>query len=161
MFERESTLYAFQLGLCKLLSKDLDDTKLAYQPTPGTNHPAWILGHLAVATDYALRTLGEQPACPEDWHKKFGIGSTVVPERSAYPSKAELLSAIESGHERVTRALQTVSEERLQRPNKFEFLKAALPTLGDLIGHLMTTHVGFHLGQLSMWRRQMGFKPII
>jgi hypothetical protein len=161
MFEQESRLNAFQLGLLRMMTKELDDTKLAYQPTPGTNHPAWILGHLAVSTDYALRSLGEQPVFPEDWHKKFGMGSSLMMERSAYPTKAELVAAIESGYERANRAAQNAANERLQRPNKVEFLKSALPTIGDVVAHLLTTHVGFHLGQLSMWRRQMGFKPII
>src|SRR5262249_18846136 len=127
MFERELRLNAFQVGLCRMLTKDLDEAKLAYQPTPGTNHPAWMLGHLAVVADYGLRTLGEPMACPEDWHQKFGVGSTVVAERSAYPSKAELVAAVATGYERLGRAVQNAPEERLQRPNKFEPLKEALP----------------------------------
>ncbi len=161
MFEREILLNAFQVGLVKMFTKELDDAKLAYQPNPGINHPAWILGHLAVVTDYGLRTLGQPTAYPEDWMKKFGIGSALTTERSDYPSKAELLEAVIAGYGRLTRAAQEAPDERLQRPNKFEFLKAALPTVGDVIAHLLTTHIGFHLGQLSMWRRQMGFKPII
>ncbi len=39
-------------------------------------------------------------------------------------------------------------------------LKPMLPTAREVIAHLMTTHIGIHLGQLSAWRRQMGMAAI-
>jgi len=159
-FEQESRLYGFALQMCRMLTADLDDSKLTIQPMAEVNHPAWILGHLAVATDYALQTMGQRRVCSKEWHEKFGRGSKPLPERSIYPTKDELFSAIERGHELVTSALQNAPAERLSAPNPVDFLKKPLPTVGDLLAHLMTTHVAFHLGQLSMWRRQMGFAPI-
>jgi len=35
-----------------------------------------------------------------------------------------------------------------------------LPTRGDLLAHILTTHEATHLGQLSAWRRQLGFPPV-
>ncbi|HLN33364.1 MAG TPA: DinB family protein [Gemmataceae bacterium] len=160
-FELELRLYGFTLQLCRMLAADLDDAKLTIQLTPQANHPAWILGHLAVATDYALQTMGQRRVCSKEWHEKFGIRSKPCSERSNYPTKDELLSAVERGHELVTNALKDVSPERFSAPNPVDFLEKPLPTVGDLLAHLMTTHVAFHLGQLSMWRRQMGFAPIV
>lgn len=123
MLEREQTLYRFVLHYCRLLTSDLPDEQLAVQPVPGINHAAWILGHLAIGTDSAARLLGERPACPPEWREKFGPGSVVVTERSAYPTKTELLAAIEAGHARVAQAVANVSADRLSRPHPFPFFK--------------------------------------
>ncbi len=91
MFEHECKLYAFVLYYARQLTADIDDAQLAEQPAPGMNHPAWIIGHLAICTDYAAMTLGLEKTCPEAWHKMFGPGSTLTTNRSDYPSKAELI----------------------------------------------------------------------
>jgi hypothetical protein len=163
MFDRERKLYDFMLGYCKLLTRDIDDARMADSPAPGVNHPAWILTHLALATDYAARLLGEQPKCPEAWHKKCGPGSKLSPNRGDYASKQELLAALEAGHARVNAAAARVTEEALNRPHSVEIpiLKQLLPTVGELLAHLMTTHAGIHLGQLSLWRRTMGLPSVL
>lgn len=161
MLERECRLYALTLSYCRLLVKDIDDAKFCDQPAPGVNHPAWILGHLAVVTDYAARLLGDSMVCPKAWHKKFGPGSSLSTERSGYPSKAELMGALETGHERVTKCASQTTEERLAQPQSGPFFKTELPTVGDLLGHLMTTHPCMHLGQLSTWRRCMGLGSVL
>jgi hypothetical protein len=161
MLELECRLYALVLHYCRLLAKDIEDTKLCDQPAPGVNHPAWILGHLAVCTDYAARLLGDSMACPKEWHKKFGPGSSLSTNRSDYPSKAELMAAVEAGHERVTGSARQVTAERLAQPQPGPFFKTELPTVGDLLGHLMTTHPCTHLGQLSTWRRCMGLGSVL
>jgi hypothetical protein len=161
MLERECRLYALTLNYCRLLVKDIDDSKFCDQPAPGVNHPAWVLGHLAVVTDYAARLLGDSMVCPKEWHKKFGPGSSLSTERSSYPSKAELMGALETGHERVTKCAGQTNEEKLAQPQPGPFFKTELPTVGDLLGHLMTTHPCMHLGQLSTWRRCMGLGSVL
>lgn len=161
MLERERKLYAFVLKYCHLLTADLSDEQMTLQPMPGTNHAAWILGHLAIATDSAARLLGERPACPAEWRTLFGPGSVVVADRHAYPTKAELLAAIEAGQARVAAAAATVGEDRLSRPHGLPILKEELPTVGDLLAHLMTTHPATHLGQLSAWRRMLGLPSVL
>src|SRR5262249_23610492 len=121
MFDRECKLYAFTHSYCHKLADDLDDARLATQPAPGVNHPAWILGHLAIATDGALRCLGEPGVCPPEWAKLFGPGSTPVTDRAAYPSKAELLAVLDAGHERVLGAARRADPERMARPHKAPF----------------------------------------
>ncbi|HTI51061.1 MAG TPA: DinB family protein [Planctomycetaceae bacterium] len=161
MFERERRLYAFVLKYCRMLVEDVTDEQLTVQPVPGVNHPAWILGHLAIATDSAARLLGQRPACPPDWRAKFGPGSQVVADRSAYPPKSELLAAIEAGHARVAELVANAPADVLDRPHAAPFLKEELPTVGDLVAHLMTTHPTTHLGQLSAWRRLMGLPGVL
>lgn len=161
MLERERNVYALVLKLCRSMAADISEDQMTVQPAPGMNHPAWILGHLAVTTDSAVRIVGGATVCPEDWRAKYGPGSTVVADRNAYPSKAELLAAFEAAHARVMEAMASVSEEHLSRPQPSRFFKAELPTLGDMLLHLITTHPMLHLGQLSAWRRAMGLPGVI
>ena len=97
MFERECAVYAFLLGYARRLVADIDDAQLADQPTPGVNHPAWLLGHLAISTDFAADQVrpGAQPA--RAWFRDFGPGSIPRPDRASYPGKAELMAAYEAG----------------------------------------------------------------
>jgi hypothetical protein len=163
MFDRERKLYDIMLGLCKMLTNDVDDSKLADLPAAGVNHPAWILTHLAICTDYAARLLGEPAQCPKEWHQRCGPGSSVTSERSFYASKHDLVTALEAGQARVSAAAARATDEVLLRPHgsQFAFVKNTFPTVGDLVAHLMTTHTGFHLGQLSMWRRMMGMPGVL
>jgi DinB superfamily len=163
MFERERKLYETMLGLCKMQMNDVDDAKLADLPAAGVNHPAWILTHLAICTDYAAQLLGEPVKCPKEWHQKCGPGSTLSPERSFYASKRDLMAALEAGQARVSEAAARATDEVLSKPHgvQLAFVKNTFPTVGDLVAHLMTTHTGFHLGQLSIWRRMMGLPGVL
>ncbi len=162
MFERELTLYKFNLSFIRTLAADLDEDDLGRVPFPGANPPVWILGHLAVATDYAGRILGLKPVCPRQWHAQFGPGTKPADVPQPWPSKGDLLSAIETGHRRVSEAAPTASSEAMNQPHAVELLKTTnLSTVGDVAAHLMTNHESFHIAQLSACRRHKGKGPII
>ena len=162
MFERELTLYKFTLGHLKLVATDLDESAMGTAPFEGGNPPVWILGHLAVATDYAGRILGLEPTCPPAWHKQFGPGSKPSELKAPLPSKIELLSAIENGYRRVVEATASASSEALNKSHSIEILKQTnLKTNGDVLAHLMSTHQAFHVAQLSACRRKAGKAPIV
>src|SRR5690606_23761328 len=125
MLDNLSTLHEFQLNYIKLLAADLDDADLGIAPFPGANPPVWILGHLAVCTDYAARLLGERPVCPREWHKQFAPGTKPAEVPQPYPSKRDLVGAIINGHERVATALQNADMAKLNEPHAVELLKAS------------------------------------
>jgi hypothetical protein len=156
MLETECRIYAVLLGYCERLAADIDDARFAEQPSPGVNPPAWLIGHLAVASDLGVGLFGESRALSEEWHTLFGPGSTPTSDRSAYPSKAELLTTLRTAHERLSTLARSASIEQLARPNPSRFFKKELPTTGDILAHLLTSHEGMHLGHLSNWRRQVG-----
>src|SRR6187401_1594139 len=137
MFERERTLYKFNLNYLRLLAADLDDSQMGVSPFPGANPPIWILGHLAVATDYAGKMLGLETVCPRRWHVQFAPGSKPCDVKEPYPSKAELMAAIENGHSRVSEASTAATEEAMNQPHAVELLKpTVLKTTGDVLSHL-------------------------
>lgn len=156
------TLYGFTLAACERLMADIAPAEMERQPTPGVNPPAWILGHLAICTDFALQLLGQPMRLPRAWHEEFGPGSSPLPEKHAYPSRDELLTALREGHAAVATALAAADEKALAGPNPLAmpFLQQTLPTAGDLLAHLLSTHEAAHLGHLSNWRRQMGRPPL-
>jgi len=45
----------------------------------------------------------------------------------------------------------------MEEPQNSDFFKGSpIKTIGDVVGHLLTTHFAFHLGQISSWRRLEG-----
>jgi len=161
MFEREINVYAQMLAYCKRLVAELSEEQLAIVPAPSANPPLWILGHLAVATDWCLAMLGQPRLCPESWHQCFGRGSNPAEIPPPYPTKAELLQAIERGHQHVTSAARSADPEAMAKPHGVPlFERGQLKTTGDLVALLMTAHVGVHLGELTYWRRLREYPPL-
>jgi DinB superfamily len=158
MFERERKVCPFVLGTLEKLMEDVSDEELSRQPLPGMNPPRWIVAHLAVVADACLQLLGRQPVLPAEWHQSFSPGSKHGGEGGPQPSKAELLSAVRSAHERLFAAIDEADESLLERPHGLTFasLDRAFPTRADLLANLMTAHAALHTGQLSAWRRATG-----
>jgi hypothetical protein len=162
VFERELTLYVFNRNYLRLLAADIDESLMNVAPFAGANPPVWILGHLAISTDYAARILGLHRACPKEWHVLFGPGTNSAALEAPLPSKAELLEAFENGCSRVIEATPNAKSEVLDAPHAIELLRTTvLKTNGDVLAHLMTTHESFHLAQLSACRRKSGKGPVI
>ena len=161
MFERESKLCSFAIGYCRKLVQDIPEESLAVQPAPGMNHPAWVLGHLAVVGDTALRLLGQPTHSPREWRPVFGMGSTPGTDRSVYPSRDELLRMVETNYQAVIAAAQVDPASIVDVPHTAPFFKAELPLVGDLLAHIMTTHFAMHLGQISAWRRTQGLQGVL
>jgi len=52
--------------------------------------------------------------------------------------------------------------DRMSQPQTSDFFKGSpVETIGDVVAHLMTSHLAFHLGQISAWRRLQGRPPLI
>jgi hypothetical protein len=106
--------------------------------------------------------LGERPVCPREWHQQFAPGTKPAEVAQPYPSKRDLVGAIIHGHERVATALRDADLSKLNEPHAVELLKPTnLKTNLDVLGHLITTHVAFHVAQLSACRRGKGLGPVI
>lgn len=158
MFDRERKVYAFLKEYGLSLVQEIDDARFADQPCPGINPPAWLLGHLVLAGELGVSLLGGTSDLSETWRNDFGPGSLPRTDRASYPSKTELLASYEAAHDRLEQAAQAADPDRLERrhPLKMAPIQKHLPTIGDLVAHLLTSHEASHLGHLSNWRRQMG-----
>jgi hypothetical protein len=157
-------LLSFNLHMTHRLAAELSEHQLDHSHSPMVNPPRWILGHLAVGLDYALRLMGEAPLCPPDWHEAFGPGRpTAQPHAVEHfrPSKADLLAAIDRGTARCLAAAEHLKPGSLDAPHGVPLLaNTPLMTQADTLAHLLCTHFSFHLGQLSAARRSLGFPPL-
>jgi hypothetical protein len=154
------TMKFTDLPLLDPVLQGIADERMAEQPLPGVNHPAWILGHLAFSADIAISRLGGEKTLPPAWVSLFERGSKISSARNDYPSTDELLRAVEQGFERARQLAQSATSEQLAAPTANPAMKAALPTVREGVAFLLTGHLGVHLGQLSAWRRMIGLAPL-
>jgi DinB superfamily len=153
--------YNFNLTYAQKLAADVPDDQMCAQPVPGRvmNHPAFVLGHLAWASDNGLKLLGQEPALTGEWKELVIMGAKPLADRSRYPAKDLLLKALESAHARLAAAVATAAPEVFAQPAP-ERMRARFPTVGNMLLGLMTAHEASHLGQFSAWRRAMGFPSV-
>lgn len=160
-FEQETKIYRFQQGYAEGLLKDLDASKAFELICSGGVSPAWIIGHLALVSNNVTAILGGTPKVDIDaWGPLFGGGSTASADAAGYPSWDELLAAFREGHGLITAAVEGATAEQQAQPNPIEMLREGLPTMGDFLSFVTTSHVALHLGQLSTWRRVQGQAPL-
>jgi uncharacterized damage-inducible protein DinB len=161
MLELAIPIYSFHLKYAQKLVADLPDDQMCAQPVAGRvmNHAAFTLGHLAWASDAAIRYLGSEPQAPAEWKDLVGMGAQPQADRSKYPSKEALLQALEGAHTRLVAALPKLTPEILAQPAP-ERMRNRFPTVGHLLLGLMTAHEATHLGQLSAWRRALGLPSV-
>ncbi len=143
-----------------MLTADIADERMTEQPMPGVNHPAWILGHLAISAEMIVGRLGGDKFLPAEWAELFKPGSCPRDIRGDYPSKAELLKTMEDAFARARERVVGASSEALATPTPNPRMQQGLPTMREVGAFILTGHLGIHLGQLSMWRRMTGMTPL-
>lgn len=154
MFEKEVQVLKFMQGYGDSLLADIAAEDFYALPYPGMNHPAWIIGHLAIAADGYTHYGGAKPQLAE-WVDRFGRGTEAVADPKLYPGKDELVSAWHAANDRLITAVSTAEPSVFAEPTQGP-LAEALPTVGEFLSFLMTGHTSMHLGQLSTWRRVQG-----
>jgi len=97
MFDTEIVLNEFMVRYLSLVVADIAEAEMGEQPVAGFNPPRWILGHLAISTDLALRVGGRRFRCPKDWHRSFRRGSPATGSVAVTATKEQFLDAVTSG----------------------------------------------------------------
>jgi hypothetical protein len=146
----------------QVLSKaleDFTDQNATKQSGAIVNHALWTYGHIAVSNAWFRSLLdGVMTPLPDSYNGLFGMGSTPTDEPAKYPSLAEVKKHFAESLEALIAAVERSSEEDL-----------AKPSLGDSGGmapdrfaavNRAGWHAAWHLGQITMLRRAMGFKPM-
>ncbi|MEM7681101.1 MAG: DinB family protein [Planctomycetota bacterium] len=158
MFERETAVLRFMQSYGDDLLADIEPDAMCRQPVPGLNHPAWIVGHLAIAADGHSQYAGGTPELGH-WKERFGFASKITANPSDYPDKQELIEAWHAANERLIHAVSTADDALLDKPTTGP-MGAQLPTYREFLAFSMTGHTAMHLGQLSAWRRADGRAPL-
>ena len=160
--EPEKTLYAFAKNYLQTLCSDLTDEDLAELRDSTGKTPGWILGHIRVVGELGVQLLGGQPGCESSWFAAFGPGSVPSQPNGESPdnlpsfSVEEIVKAIDGTYAKLLEMFEAAPAADLDEPHSFEPLAKTLPRKRDLLTHLLTTHLAYHLAQLSACRRSKG-----
>ncbi|MFG0330365.1 MAG: DinB family protein [Phycisphaerales bacterium] len=149
-------IFDFQRKYLDLLVSDIDDGAMCAQPSGFRNHPAWQLGHMALAIDNFGKLAGGDSCIDDEWRKTFGMNTNPDPDRAKYPSKDELLAKYDECRSNCRRALEEASESHLNARPAHEQTAEVFGTNGNAIVFGMLSHESMHLGQLAAWRRAKG-----
>ncbi|MBK8915297.1 MAG: DinB family protein [Phycisphaerales bacterium] len=162
MLDHARTACRFMLAYADKLTADLTDEDWNRQVAPNANPPSWIMGHLAISADYGFRLLGHKPHCPREWHDAFGPDfARKGPPVPLAVSRAEVLQRFNDGYTQLMAAAAEADPAVIAKPNGVPFFQPTpIQTIGEALVHLMTSHLGTHLGQLSYWRRIAG-RPVM
>ncbi|MFG0293292.1 MAG: DinB family protein [Phycisphaerales bacterium JB065] len=155
--------YAMTLDMALHLVDGVPDEHFAELPHEGAKHPGWVLGHLCVASGMGAAMIGDseeerQTSCgvPQLWVEQTSPGSQLSTDRSLYGGKDDLISELKRVHELLAGRFSSASDDQLGAPFPIEEYRKFFPTNMDCCVYMMAHHEGYHLGQLSSWRRAMG-----
>lgn len=153
------------VGYAERLLKDVTAENFGRQASPGgtpidSNHPAFVLGHLALYAPRILRDLGvEATAVPAGFDAVFSKDAKCAddPQATIYPPMESVKAVFFEGYRAASAALRAAADDTFQRPNPNPGRLAELfPSLGSMHAFYCGGHMMMHLGQLSAWRRMAG-----
>lgn len=124
--------------------------------TGSANSPKWIVGHLAIGMDFGLMLLGGPSEELDAMMPIYGPGSAGGSVGDDGRSQADLIAHLRKSGDALKDRVLEVDSETLTQKQQTPFLLQELPTVGDLLGHVFTTHIAMHMGQLSQIRREIG-----
>ncbi len=135
---------------------DLSEEEMVQQPSGVPNHAMWTLGHLVFSCQGIAAELGAEQWLPDDWESIFGYGSTPSTDLSLYPKKSEMLSHLADAASRLRQTLLAADESvvRQSLPDRI------VPAMGHLLIQVVVGHTAYHVGQLAVWRRAIGKRPV-
>ena len=148
------------LDYLRRLVADVQEIDMALQPNHAANHPAWVIGHLVYSCQAIGGEIGLAPWLPTHWEELYGTGSNPTPIADNYPAKAELLAVLANAEEKLDQRLRELGDEGLNQPLPDKNYRSIFPTLGHAVVHVLTSHTAVHVGQVSVWRRAAGAKPL-
>jgi hypothetical protein len=142
-----------------LLCDDLTSEEFRHQAVPGTNSPAWIVGHLAVTTRRTAERLGasDLPLLTEQFVSRFSVTKQHAETQIDLGTKEELLALLDVSISRLIEALGQLLPESLNGPAPNAGPFATNYAEAVLFGSL---HMTMHCGQLSTIRRSLGKPPL-
>lgn len=155
-------------GLADALLEGVNAEQFARMPQAdgkaiNTNHPAFVYGHLSIYPKMILDILGKDSSVIENPPKfadlfMHGVECQDDPNDDIYPSKDEIVSYFHKAHEVVTQVVSELDDETLNAAfSGDEWYVEMAQTPAALCIFMLHDHYMFHLGQMSAWRRCMGF----
>ncbi|MCH8242138.1 MAG: DinB family protein, partial [Planctomycetes bacterium] len=126
----------FGQTLFEMFTSDLSDAEYFIPAAEGTNHVAWVLGHVAQTEDWMVGLLtGVERTVSEDLQELFGGSSECSPDADKYPPRKALDEMFRSNRARAIQAAQTVDDNRWDDAAPDGGLSQdSFPTVGSIWG---------------------------
>ncbi len=155
------------LGYARRLLESVSEPHFACLAKPGgqtiaSNHPAFVYGHLSLYAPRILQELGHDATAyePTDAYAALFNPSAECrddPDREIYPPMEEILERFFPGYEAALAAIEQATADQLAAENPNEKMRSKFATVGGMHGFYVGGHMMIHMGQISAWRRMMGF----
>ncbi|MEI8195976.1 MAG: DinB family protein [Phycisphaerae bacterium] len=144
------------------LVADLTDEQMVRQPAPGTNHPAWVLGHLLFVEHNFLKTIsdGQGPSPDPSWNDIYGMKSVPVADPSKYQPKSFYIEKLAELRTKILARLKEMTAGDFSQPHPDPARRERFPSIMHAVLLYGTWHEAYHAGQLSAWRRVQGLPPV-
>jgi hypothetical protein len=163
MFASPVDAIAYGLRASKvLIHRMVDDLKpgeFDYQPCPGANCIAWVIGHLTATDRRSLTWLGvaDLPAVPDGFVERFTVTRTKAGEQTGFGDPKDVIRLFDEHRDRLIQVLPTADPAKLLEPPTFPS-----PLFSDRGEGLlfMGLHTAMHVGQMSITRRALGYPPV-
>ena len=158
----KTVIHSFNYSLDYLVEQlaDVSEAAMTVQPGGLLNHPSWTIGHLTFVLHMIGGVVGVRSCLPETFPRLFGPGSTPENDRGSYDSKDEAIRRLRELQFLVTEAISKVEDDFLDQRFPDEAYLEVFPTIRHALTQVLTGHTAFHVGQISMWRRAMGLRPM-
>ena len=155
-------LHSFTYGFDYLREQvaDVPPADMARQFPGVANHPAWLLGHVTFTCQMLGGVIGISTWLPEHWAERYGSGSKPVADVTAYDTKETLLSQLADAQHRMIAAVQRLAETQLNARFPDPAYLDVFPTVRHALTQVLVAHMGYHIGQLSVWRKAAGAPPM-
>ena len=131
-----------------------------YQPVPGANSPAWVLGHLTLTDRRLLGGFGvtDLPPLPDGFAERFAQTGHAAGVQKDLGDPKQLVGLFDAHRELLISAVRAATPDQLDQP---------LPKPGPLAKTLgeaalfMGPHVALHVGQITVAARGLGHAPSV
>jgi uncharacterized damage-inducible protein DinB len=140
--------------------RDLTPEEFHFQPVPGANSAAWIVGHLAHTLMQTAKRLGVVIDAAGDEEFLIGFKETrhAAGVQHNLGIQAELLALFDRYIDKVIETVPLLTNEILLAPASNA--PAFVSNRGEML-LLGAMHITLHVGQLSTIRRSLGKPPLL
>lgn len=155
MIERIAPLYEITTINTRLFRNTLagvDDASAQRRPGPEGNNMTFIAVHLLDARAWMARCLGARYRHP--FEDEFAA-VTSIDDIDRFPALDSIVAAWNEVSEHLRERLVSVTDEEIERESEQEFPISDRSVLGGIA--FLLQHESFHIGQLALIRRILGF----
>ena len=144
--------FALTHRIIKLQTDGLSHEDSILQPPFRANCLNWVLGHIIVGRETALKHLGQAPVWDETQGSRYVTGSEPITSPEIALPLETLLSSLDRSQQRILAALEQTAPEHLAAPVES---RGSERPLGQVLAGLHW-HETYHTGQLELLRQLAG-----